>query len=279
MPKIWRRIVPVAVAGGLVAAAGAIPAEAASTSTSVSINATSPNYPFGTVNHKVDGYALVLYNAPKGWNTATISGKVSGGTSGETAALLAEPFNATRFSTTATAAVKGASTSYTFKVKPTLATKYEVEVLSGSTVKATSNVAAVYVTETPSASKWTTKCSGGNCTFSFKYYQELPASAYKTETAKPWFFYFDLDPKLSPTSFPKYLYLDKSASVSKPHKLSSIEYYVTVTWSYKTTLKNPANYGIADMCTKDSESRDGLGLPGSHGCGAKRVSTSADYVG
>jgi hypothetical protein len=32
-------------------------------------------------------------------------------------------------------------------------------------------------------------------------------------------------------------------------------------------------------CLQDSESRDGVGLPGRHGCGAKSLPAAARYVG
>jgi hypothetical protein len=32
-------------------------------------------------------------------------------------------------------------------------------------------------------------------------------------------------------------------------------------------------------CVKDTESKDGLGLPGQHGCGARKVSATVDYLG
>ena len=282
MSKIWRWIAPAALAGGLLATA-AVPAQAASPAApSVTISATSPHYP-GAVKGLVDHYALVIYKDASGsMNTATISGDVTGAASGDAATLLAEPFGKKTFTSTGQSTTLSPSGStpvaYSFTVTPTLATKYEVQV-TGSTPDTTSGTATVYVTEWPGGTKWTTKCSNGDCTFSFQYYEELPVSAYRTETAKHFYFYFDLDPKLSAKSFPKYLYLDKAASVSKAHKFNKDEFWVLVKWSVRTSLKNPARFGLAELCTKDTLTKDGLGLPGHHGCGAKRVSTSAPYVG
>jgi hypothetical protein len=36
---------------------------------------------------------------------------------------------------------------------------------------------------------------------------------------------------------------------------------------------------IPAECQKDSLGKDGLGLPGSHGCGAHQISASSFYVG
>jgi len=32
-------------------------------------------------------------------------------------------------------------------------------------------------------------------------------------------------------------------------------------------------------CNQDTEAQDGMGLPGRHGCGARRVDVSASYLG
>jgi hypothetical protein len=32
-------------------------------------------------------------------------------------------------------------------------------------------------------------------------------------------------------------------------------------------------------CSQDTEAQDGLGLPGSHGCGAERVANGNEYLG
>ena len=51
----------------------------------------------------------------------------------------------------------------------------------------------------------------------------------------------------------------------------------TLTFSF--TIGNDAYNWAWTACVKDTVSRDGLGLPGSHGCGARRVLRTASYLG
>jgi hypothetical protein len=282
MSKIWRRVVPLALAGGLLAAGvGAIPAEAASPATvSVTINATSPNFKdFGTVkNGKVDGYALVVYKAPKA-DTATITVHVTGAFDGELATLLAKPFGATAFTATNTMITLGGSSApFSFSVRPSQATQYEVQVTDGSEAVATSAPASVYVTPWPGLTHSKTKCSGSDCKTSFEFYEELPAAAQSTELAKKWYLYYAIDPGFPSGHFPKYLPLVRGAKMTKS-RYSGGDLSFSVSWSYRTTVKNPARYLIFNLCSKDNVAKDGIGLPGHHGCGASKVLTLAPYTG
>jgi hypothetical protein len=290
MSRIWRTVAPLALAGGLLASGlGAIPAEAASpAAVSVTISATSPNFTdFGTVKDgKVDGYALVVYKAgPKAGNadTAKISGDVTGAESGNVATLLAKPFGAKSFSATSTPlTLTGAgSQTYSFSVTPTLATQYEIQVTTGTAgtaVDVTSAAASVYVTPYPGITHSKTKCSGSACKTSFEFYELLPAAAKSTELAKKWYLYYAVDPKLFSGHFPKYLPLVKSAKMTKS-RYSAGYLTFSVSWGYRTTVKNPAKYLIFIPCSKDNVTKDGIGLPGHHGCGASKVLTTAPYTG
>jgi hypothetical protein len=281
MSRFWRRITPAVVTAGLVATAGAIPAEAASASTyGVTISATSPNYP-GASHGKVDGYALAVYKETyRNYDVATVSGGVTGAQIDDVATLLAEPFGTTSFTATASVTLNPTGTGatpYSFAVKPSVATRYEVQVTTGTTVDATSSVQTVYVTEWTGGGKFVTKCSHGRCTSTWKYYEELPPSARGTEMAKRQYLYFTLDTKLP--KFPRYIGLARSAAISKARKLAADEFYITLRYSYSTHLRNPNRDVLYLICSKDSESKDGLGLPGHHGCGLRRIRTVAPYWG
>jgi hypothetical protein len=278
MPKIWRWVAPLAMAGGLIAA-GAVPASAGPATVSITASATSPSYP-GAVHGKVFGYALVVYKDSTGnINAATISGTIRGASSADEARLLAEPFGAKSFKFTGQVLpLASGSSGYEFPVKPSVATKYEVRVSNGSTVLATSAPATVYVTEGSGHNKITTSCSGGRCTTTWKVYILVATTkAEKTEAAKRWFLYFAIDTHLP--KVPKSLPLDKDASAAKARRINALEYEVTLTFRFKTTIKNPAPDILPAGCTKDTESTDGYGLPGHHGCGASKISTSSPYVG
>jgi hypothetical protein len=54
---------------------------------------------------------------------------------------------------------------------------------------------------------------------------------------------------------------------------------VTFNVSYRFFVGNHGYYWSWIACAKDSETTDGLGLPGTHGCGAKRLSDNTNYLG
>jgi hypothetical protein len=267
MSKFWRVIAPVVAAGGLVAA-GAIPAASASTAAySVTIGAHS-SFP------KVSGHTLVVYKA-KGFRAATISGSVAGAVPGDVATLWSEPFGAKAFTaTTSTATVTTDPQPYSFSVTPSLATAYEVQVTTGTTVDVISSPVTVYVTEGGRLTGAHKHCTSTTCTFSYNAWENVPAGlAYKTETHKKFYLYLAVGyPKL-----PSRFTLDKGAKASKVKKISSTEFKVTFTW-YITLHHGGANWNTT-FCTKDTESKDGMGLPGSHGCGNKHLSTKVIYIG
>jgi hypothetical protein len=279
MSRFWRWIAPVAVAGGLIVASGAIPAEAASPAAyGVTINATSPHYP-NAVHGKVDGFALVIYKARRGVEIATISGSVTGAASADKLTLLAEPFGSTTFSTTGKSLTLNGSSpeSYSFFVAPSLATKYRVRVSTGLTPDVTSTVQTVYVSPLSGAIP-STKCSHGHCKVFVKVFTLLPASAFRTESGKKWYVYFVYDPRLRPFRF---LPLDTHAQVSRAHKINGSEYEITINIPFNSTLRNAGRFAFWAACTKDTVTRDGMGLPGHHGCGDRRVSVRAaiTYLG
>jgi hypothetical protein len=282
MPKSWRWIAPIAVAGGLIAS-GTVPAAEASpaAAASITINATSPHYG-GNVNGEVDGHALVIYKAAKKANAATISGNVTPSATGasDTAQLMAEPFGTTKYKAVGSpvALIPGSNgvAPYSFTVKPSLATHYKVKVAGTDT--AVSNAVTVYVTAGALVpSKYVhVKCNTSltRCVISVREYTILPASAYRTESGKHVYLYMAIgDPTL-----PKNSTLSKSATASKAKRVNSGEFWRTLTWTIRGHF-NANTVPDPNACTKDTESKDGMGLPGHHGCGNKRVLTRAIYLG
>lgn len=281
MSRIWRLAAPVAVAGGLIAAGVAPAAQASPAAVNITISATSPHYP-GAVHGKVFGFALVVYKASVGHlNTGFISGNITGAAKGDMATLWQEPFGSSTFSaTTSSITLAGpTATPYNFAVQPSLATKYKVKVTAGAIPVKTSATQTVFVTEGSGKPSTGTKCRSGHCRTSLKLLIIVATGkAFRTESGKPWHFYFVLDPRF-PNNIPKFLPLYKNASASKARKITPLEYAVTLTWRYATHLRNPQRFLIANACTKDTVSIDGYGLPGHHGCGNKKISTFATYLG
>lgn len=271
-----------AVAGGLVAAVPAIPAASASTAAGsiITISATSPHYPgltakdHGLIDNK---FAIVVYKGKKSENTGVISGTVTVTTAAavDTATLLAKPFGAKTYKAVGTPATLTPSSAgvapYSFNVKPSLATQYKVQVTG--TDSAVSAVKTVYVTQGGRLTDIKAHASGSTVRFSFRLYVEMPASALKHEIGKHWYEYLAVGyPKL-----PKNAALSKTATVSKARKVNSGEYYRTFSYSFRA--RNASANPDPIECVKDTETKDGMGLPGRHGCGAKRVSTSTIYLG
>jgi hypothetical protein len=277
MSRIWRWITPVAVAGGLIAGVPAIPAATASTAATsiISINATSPHYPgLRAKDHGlVDGFAIVIYHDTKNSaNTGTVSGKVTTAAMNDTAALLAKPFGAPNFTQVAGQSLtpSGGTATYSFNVKPSLATQYKVQVTG--TDSAVSVVKTVYVTEGGGITGGSAHCTHTSCRFSLRLSVQLPSSALRHEIGKHWYEYLAVGfPRL-----PKEASLSKAATVSKAKKIKG-GYERTFTYSFRLRRGTPNPDPIE--CVKDTESTDGLGLPGHHGCGAKRVSSNPIYLG
>ena len=97
--------------------------------------------------------------------------------------------------------------------------------------------------------------------------------------SKPWYPCSGLS--LSPARVPpppRWLYLNAGhASVSGARPISAGESGKTLTFSF--TIGTDGAYPAWTACVTDTVSRDGLGLPGSRGCGALRVLRTAGYLG
>jgi hypothetical protein len=260
--KVWRWIAPVAAAASL-AAGIALPAHAAGQSgykIAVSAAGAAP----GSVKGKVYGYALVLYHVAR-QDTGTISGTISGAATGDTVTLLAKPFGDRAFSATGqTATLAGGTDSFRFSVRPTLATGYEAQVSTGATVDATSAAATVYVSYSGREIRSRRRCTATACVYSYTFHSFLPPSAYRTETRKHLYMYL----AQWKGHRAKWFYLSREARASKPKRIGAGTYAQTVTWHI--SLK-AGPFWWTDACTKDTEARDGVGLPGHHGCGNRRV--------
>jgi hypothetical protein len=261
-------------------AVGALPAAAspagpaAFTASQISIHARSPHYP--TARHGlVDGRALVVFRSgTRSQRRATISGSVSTSAPSDTVTLLARPAGSSSYSATGTPVPltpSGGSAPYSFTVSPTVATHYEVSVTSSSST-ITSRPVAVYVT-LGGRDTAHTSCGKRTCTYRMRVYTYVPASAYRAESRKHVYLYL----AVGYPSLPKDYTLTRSATETAPRKIGASEYERTLTWHIR--LRNGGGTWRTVGCTKDTETQDGLGLPGRHGCGDKHVSRRAEYLG
>lgn len=216
-----------------------------------------------------------------GYTSATVSGVATGVPNGAVARLYASsfPFNHPAVPvSTSTLIVTGDSATFSFTVAPTLETGYRVEVFasaSSATPTATSASRTVYVAEYGTASNGEA-CGGGKCTIHINFTEIIPPSAIATEKGKHQYLYLALPAapggvKPKPTT-----YHLASATVSAPSVRDE-----HVSFKISVTYIEPAErywwYWLS--CTKDTLTRDGVGLPGRHGCGNATLSPSATYVG
>lgn len=272
-----RQVTILALAGGAAIAgqlAAVTPALAATPT--ITIAATSKIGP-------VTGYVLVAYRGGA-YASARIHGTITGATAGEVATLYAQPFPyekpaAPAGSTTLGAAGSGA---YSFTVKPTLATRYEVKLSAGpsaTTPLATSPTQNVYVTSGGSSTSRLV-CIQFACTLTSHVLWIVPSSALRTEISKHVYAYFGVTfGPISTLKPPEWLYLNAGhASVTRAKRISADEYETTVTFSYHESGYS-TGFPAWTGCVKDTVSKDGMGLPGHHGCGSSRVRRTVAYLG
>jgi hypothetical protein len=271
--KFWRGVTVAAVACGLAATGSGI--ALAQSGPAITISAKSA---FAPVTHDV----FVQYaDTSHGDNAVAIKGSISGATAGDIADLYAQqfPFKAAPAPVAGeTLTLSGTTASYSFTAKPTLATKYTVELFASSTATspaATSPVQIVYVvtTQTGTPRFCTPSSAHPVCHLSVKFYTHLPASAYRTEVGKKWYVYF----AITFGKLPKDVPLDTHVTVGKAKKTSATDFERTLTWSYR--MGDRSYIPLFTFCSKDSESKDGINLPGSHRCGAKRIPITTTYLG
>jgi serine/threonine-protein kinase len=231
----------------------------------------------------VTGDVFVVYKDGKD-ASAKLRGHINGVKSGEVAQLYAQQFPYQRAPVQVGSAVlrpTGTAAQYSFQVTPTLATRYKVELLRSSTAKtslATSAATTIYVAVTGTTNS-DQKCSRPLCHETFRIRVRVPAQAMSTEVAKQWYPYFgiNLAPAKAPAAPKRYRLGAGDPHVTPSRQVSATELELTVTYSFE--VGNSAYHWNWNVCAKDTEPEDGLGLPGHHGCGNMHVSASAEYTG
>jgi serine/threonine-protein kinase len=288
---LWRRHRVPVVAGIAVVAAAAVtagivlPGSAAHKAkpkvvASIAISATSDSDP-------VDGYTFVVYNSGKDSN-AQIHGQVEGASNGEVAALYAQPFpyrSAPAPVGTVILHPAGKTASYSFPVTPVLATRYQVELFTSSVAKkpfATSIKSTIYVAsnETYNLVNFQKTCNNV-CHITGRVHFTVPAVTLATEMSKKLYFYFadNLGPPNSKKgpAVPTDLRLGAGSPSITLSRISDTEYEDIIKFSYR--LGNHQGQFNWLACYQDTESQDGIGLPGYHGCGNDSASSTGEYIG
>lgn len=243
-------------------AAALLPAASAARAgqTTISISAQTSNSPVG---------GLVWATAGK---PATISGATGDGQSGTAVELQASKFPFSSGFATIGQTQTSSGGSYSFAAKPTLATRYRVVLVSDATSQ--SSAVTVYV-----APHWIThsnRCVNGtfSCQLHISAHVVYPAGTAQREGKKLVYYYFG-DHSGSQTIPPASVRLIKKGHQHR----HGIEYRVA--FSVKFSTPTAFNYRW-EICTKDTEALDGIGLPGRHHCGARSISQGAlaqGYIG
>jgi hypothetical protein len=271
----WSATIPSAPAASPATIPSTLPASPA-VAPAVSIRATSNFRP-------VTGDVYVSYlNGSSG--QAVITGTVTHARAGEIIRLYAQsfPFSKRGAREQQQPLATGGTVPYTFEIKPRIATRFTVKLFrrrGAAQPLAVSGTRAVYVVDGGHTGK-PPACSRPVCQQHIKVTIALPASAVATEEAKPWFVYVGVrlgHPGGGNPKPPAFLQLDSSATSSAPAPKSRNSYTITLSFSF--TIDNHRYNWRWTACTKDTESADGIGLPGHHGCGAAKVSAKVGYLG
>jgi hypothetical protein len=275
-----------AVAAGPAASAATSPAANSAASNSAAANsAAAVTITIGTRSAlpKVTGRTLVAYRGPAGSTVATVSGTVSGAHQGDKATLLYEPFGARAYVTGGSVTLAGGRNArYSFRVRPEIATNYRIQVTgTGLGTVPDSAVRTVFV-EALGAITGKRACSRPArpvCHIKLRLWVSVPVSAYRTEAAKHWYLYAGLRLARShrPPA-PRTLTLSRSATATRPQRKHLYEFVITLRYQFRVGRHDGFTWRV-NFCTRDSETTDGLGLPGHHGCGNKRISVRTPYLG
>ena len=276
MMRAWRQAAGMAVAGLLALGASlAVAGQAQAAAPAISIAASTK---FPLVTHD----AFVLYQEGA-FASAKIHGTISGADAGEVARLYAQPFPYKKAATAvATVTLKASEASYSFTVSPSLATHYWVKLFKSETATApvvASSLQNVYVALANVETGFKT-CGRPTCHQTITLTTKVPSSALSTELAKRVYAYSGLNlsksgaaPKV-PTTLTRN---GQEASVSKATRLSATQYKFTIKFTF--TVGNDGYAWIMSECSKDAVTKDGIGLPGTHSCGAAKISASLPYLG
>ena len=275
MMRAWRRTAAMAVVGVL--AIGAPLAEAGQAQAAAPAISVAASTKLPLVTHD----ALVLYQEGA-YASAKIHGTISGADAGEVARLYAQPFPYKKAATAvATVTLKASKASYSFTVSPSLATHYWVKLFTSNTATAPvaeSSLQNLYV-ELANVTTGFKTCGRPTCHETLTLRTKVPSSALSTELAKRVYAYFGLS--LSKTGIPKppatLTRNGGKAGVSRATRLSATQYKFTIKFTF--TIGNDGYQWVWDECSKDAVTTDGIGLPGSHSCGASKISISTAYLG
>jgi hypothetical protein len=279
----WRKVIAVALTAGaaiggqLAAVAQAQAAQVPGASRpAVSIAVTSR---FKPVTHEV----FVKFHAGA-FTSAAIHGTITGAVAGQVAALYGQEFPYTKRAVRLRSMrLKSARTRYSFAVTPVLATRYSVRLFASGSPRAralaTSAAVNLYVISNGFFKGGQAQCGVPVCHETAQLFVIVPPTALGTEAGKRIRSYFGLIlGVVNQPPPPKWLDLNGGhARIWRSRRLNDIEFETTISWSFTISFHSFSWAWL--VCRLDTESSDGLGLPGHHGCGTGRVLRTVTYLG
>lgn len=228
------------------------------------------------------GYVYVDYH-DGGDSSAKISGSLANAAPPEVVRLYAQQFPYSAAPVAAGSVTLGAAGGYAFTVTPALATRYQVELFKNAAATAPMAVSAtttVYVVDIPVFSS-RSACSRPVCHLEEIHDVFVPPSALSTEMSAQWLGYLGVN--LLPSgegepALPSVLQLGAGdPTFAQPAQIGPDEFSVTTNYTFN--VGDGGYHYYSTVCAKSNEAQDGIGLPGSHGCGNATISAPFTYLG
>jgi hypothetical protein len=230
---------------------------------------------------RVSGHVLVLFEGGR-YATARIRATITGAAPGDVVSLMASRFPFRRApAVIASRPLTSATGSYSFTVRPRIATRYRVQLSrpgAGLTPLARSAARTVYLTPGGRVMRKQGCGTGPFCRPAYRFYVYLPGRLVRGYLRRHWFVY--VGKKRSARRVPRqpyWLSVDQAATVSAPRRITRRQYEVTVGFSFYLG-QDAARWNVL-TCEQDTEAADGIGLPGRHGCGSHRIRRTVAYLG
>jgi Protein kinase domain len=234
-----------------------------------------------------NGLVWTRYGDPNR-DTAQINGDVTNVTRGEIAQLYAQqfPFRSAPSPAGPPLSLQPAgrqkAASYSFRVVPTLATRYRVEVFQSRSARrpvASSRPTTVYVDGGWVALQGAVDCGRPVCHERLVGEVLVPPSALSTEMAKPVQVYFGMTQAGSGVApSPPTFHLGGGDAHVTVKPLASNGYEEIITFTFPVGGTGDYNW-LWNACVTDTVGEDGMGLPGPNLCGDQTVQAGFTYLG
>jgi hypothetical protein len=223
----------------------------------------------------------VIYHS-KRYSRISDVGSITNGQAGEVLRFYADRFPFRGWHEVAHKTLRhSGTTDFRFKAQPVLATRFRTKLFASAGSRSPISAGRIHTAYVLGGylDRYAKTCARPTCDVTDHVTAFIPRSAFRREFRKHVYLYFGY--KLSPTTepkLPKYLKLGKDgARITGKRKVAANEYEMTLHWTFH--VGDEGYHFEFKFCTKNTESKDGLFLPGHHSCGAARISSHLRYLG